>query len=296
MRVFVTGATGFIGSAVVKELQAHGHGVLGMARTDEGARALEAAGVEVHRGDVTDPASIVAGAEACDGIAHLAFIHDFSKFMDNIATDRRLVETVASALEGTGKPFVATFGTMLLTPGQTVTEDFVPGGQTHHPRAAIEDVLVQAAGRGVRTGIVRLPPTVHGRGDKGFVPMLIDIARRAGFSAYVGDGANRWPAVHRTDAAALYRLMLERGEPGTRLHAIAEDGIPYRAIAEAIGTGLGVPVRGLSPEEAQEHFTWMAMFVGADAPASAEATRRAFDWRPTGPDLLTDLREGGYFG
>jgi len=293
MRVFLTGATGFIGSAIVKELTEAGHQVLGFARSDASAASLKAAGVEVHRGALEDLDSLKRGAQACDGVIHTAFIHDFSQFMVNVETDRRAVEAMVSALQDSGKPLVITSGSMMVAHGRPATEQDAPMS-VEVPRAASE-AMVLAADRGVRGSVVRLAPTVHGAGDHGFVPRLINIARETGLSAYVGDGANVWPAVHRLDAAHLYRLALENAEPGTRLHGIAEEGIPFRAIAEAIGAGLGVPVRSLTVDEAPAHFDFLARFVATDNPVSSAITRKLLGWHPEGPDLLSDMRDNGYF-
>jgi nucleoside-diphosphate-sugar epimerase len=297
MRVFLTGATGFIGQAIVRELLTAGHQVLGLARCDASAEALTRSGIEVHRGDLSDTGSLAAGARACDGVIHTAFIHDFSAYAAAAETDRRAVEALAGALEGSGKPFVVTSGTAitaLLAPGRTSTEEDAPASAAL-PRAASEATTLAAAGRGVRASVVRLPPSVHGAGDHGFVPRLIDIARRTGISAFVGDGANRWPAVHRLDAARLFRLALEKAAPGTRRHGVAEEGVPMRAIAQTIGTALGVPVRGLAEDEARTHFDWFARFVAIDNPASSALTRAALGWSPKEPGLLTDMKESGYF-
>ena len=293
MRVFLTGATGFIGSAIVKELTEAGHQVLGFARSDASAASLKAAGVEVHRGALEDLDSLKRGAQACDGVIHTAFIHDFSQFMVNVETDRRAVEAMVSALQDSGKPLVITSGSMMVAHGRPATEQDAPMS-VEVPRAASE-AMVLATDRGVRGSVVRLAPTVHGAGDHGFVPRLINIARETGLSAYVGDGANVWPAVHRLDAAHLYRLALENAEPGTRLHGIAEEGIPFRAIAEAIGAGLGVPVRSLTVDEAPAHFDFLARFVATDNPVSSAITRKSLGWHPEGPDLLSDMRDNGYF-
>lgn len=298
MRVFVTGATGFIGSAVVQELLGAGHSVLGLARNDKSAEALAQLGVEAHRGDLKDVDSLVAGATACDATLHLAFIHDFATTPIEVAaeTDRQVVEAMLHALEGTNKSFVLTSGTALLAfvlpPGQTATENDNPAP---NGRGAAELAARQAAERGVRTSIIRLSPSSHGAGDQGFVPMLIDVAKRTGVAAYIGEGQNRWPGVHRLDAAKLYRLALEKAAPGSSLHGVAEEGVSMRAIAETIGAGLGVPVRSLSADEAKAHFGWFAGFVGVDNPSSSAITRATLGWNPTGPDLLTDLRENGYF-
>jgi nucleoside-diphosphate-sugar epimerase len=296
MRVFVTGATGFIGTAIVRELLAAGHEALGLARSDAGAETLARSGVKVHRGQLSDTDSLAEGARACEGVIHTAFIHDFATTPIEVAaeTDRRAVEALAGALEGSGKPFVVTSGTALLAPGRNATEEDAPVSAAT-PRAASEATVLAAAGRGVRGSIVRLPPSVHGTGDHGFVPMLIDLARRTGISAFVGDGANRWPAVHRLDAARLFRLALEKAAPGTRLHGVAEEGVPMRAIAQAIGAGLGVPVRGLAEDQALKHFDWFARFVAIDNPTSSAVTRNSLGWRPQEPELLTDMRDGGYF-
>jgi nucleoside-diphosphate-sugar epimerase len=295
MRVFLTGATGFIGSAIVRELLTAGHQVLGLARSDAAADTLARLGVGAHRGELSNTESLAAGARASEGVIHTAFIHDWSMPREAAAeADRRAVEALAGALEGSGKPLVVTSGTALLAPGRIGTEEDPPAS-ADTPRAASEAAVLAAAGRGVRASIVRLPPTVHGAGDHGFVPMLIDIARRTGISGFVGDGANRWPAVHRLDAARLFRLALEQAAPGARLHGVAEEGVPMRSIAQTIGMGLGVPVRGLAEDEARAHFEWFVRFVALDNPTSSALTRKAFGWRPQEPELLTDMRDGGYF-
>ncbi len=299
MRIFLTGATGFIGSAIAGELLAAGHQVVGLARDEEKAAMLTRRGIEVHRGDLLDTDGLVAGARACDGVIHTAFIHDFAdmtNFVAAIETDRRAVEAMTSALEGTGKPFVLSSGLAMIAPGRVATEeDAHPTGNTAYKRGETEVAALATAARGVRVSVIRLPPTVHGAGEKGFVPMIIDVARGTGVAAYVGDGANRWCAVHRLDAARLYLLALEHAAPGTRLHAVAEEGVPMRAIAQTIGAGLNLPTRSLSAEEAAPHFGWMAGFVGLDTPASSAITREAFNWRPQGPELLADMRDNGYF-
>ena len=296
MRIFLTGATGFIGSAIAGELLGAGHEVLGLARSDDKAGALKQLGIEAHRGDLLDTDSLVAGARACDGVIHTAFIHDFSDFVANIETDRRAVEAMTGALEGTGKPFVLSSGMAGFALDRPITEEDAPlPGDGAQARGMTEVAALATAGRGVRASVVRLPPTVHGAGDKGFVPMIVGVARRTGVAAYVGDGANRWPAVHRLDAARLYLLALENAAPGTRLHAIAEEGVPMRAIAQTIGEGLNLPVRGLSEEEAPGQFSWMAGFIGMDIPASSAITRQKFGWHPQEPELLVDMRDNGYF-
>jgi nucleoside-diphosphate-sugar epimerase len=296
MRVFLTGATGFIGEAIVRELLPAGHHVLGLARNDVAAHSLARLGVEAHRGDLTDPASLAAAARACDGVIHTAFIHDFSAYAAAAETDRRAVAAMTGALEGSGKPFVLTSGTALLAPGRIGTETDAPApGSAASLRAAAEATALAAAARGVRASVLRLPPSVHGPGDHGFVPSLIDVARRTGLSAFIDDGANRWPAVHRLDAARLYRLALEHAAPGARLHAVAEEGVSLSAIAEAIGAGLGVPVRSLARHQSPAHFDWIAAFVAIDNPTSSALTRAALGWTPQEPGLLTDMKESGYF-
>jgi nucleoside-diphosphate-sugar epimerase len=296
MRVFVTGATGFIGAAIVRELLATGHEVLGLARNAAAFDALTRLGVGALRGDLADTASLAAGARACDGVIHTAFIHDFSAYAAAAETDRRAVEALAGALAGSGKPLVSTSGTALLAPGRIGSEGDAPApGSAAGLRAASETAVLAAAGRGVRASVVRLPPSVHGRGDHGFVPALIDIARRTGIAAFIADGANRWPAVHRLDAARLFRVALEQAAAGSRLHGVAEEGITLRAIAEVIGEGLGVPVRSIAKDAAPAHFDWLAGFVAIDNPTSSAVTRDALGWRPRELDLLSDMRDSGYF-
>lgn len=294
MRVFVTGATGFVGSATVQELLKAGHQVLGLARNDANVAALAQAGVEAHRGELSDPESLAAGARACDGVAHLGFIHDFSQFAANIETDRRAVAAMAGALEGSGKPLVIASGTLMVAHARPATEQDGPL-DPEAGRAASETIVLAAAGRGVRGSVVRLSPTVHGAGDHGFVPRLVAAAREHGVSPFVGDGETRWPAVHRLDAARLFRLALERAEPGSRLHAAAEEGIAMRAIAETIGEGLGVPVRSITAEEAPAHFGFLAALVAMDNPTSSAHTRQTLGWDPREAGLLSDMRESGYF-
>ncbi len=288
MRVFVTGATGFIGSAVIPELLAAGHTVLGLARSDEGATALEQMGVESHRGELTDLDSLAAGARACDGVIHLAFIHDFSQFMANMAIDRKAVETLIGALEGTGKPLISTSGTAMFTPGRAVVEtDWAEAVDA--TRAGTELVVKAAADRGVRAVVLRLPQ-VHDTTKAGLISYLIENARQKGMAAYIGDGANRWPAAHVSDVGRLYRLALEKATPGVALHAVGESGVSNKAIAEVIGAGMGVPVRSLAMDEAGDYLGWMAMFAGLDNLVSSAITRETMGWTPTGPGLLADLR------
>ena len=293
MRVFVTGATGFIGSAIVPELIKAGHQVLGMARSDAGAKSLTAAGAQVHRGDLEDLESLRSGAAQSDGVIHTAFIHDFSKFEANCEIDRRAVEALGATLAGSDRPLVVTSGSALAAPGHLATEEDRPASTI--PRVASEEATDSVASRGVRASVVRLPQ-VHDRVKQGLVSYLIAVAREKGVSAYVGDGRNRWPAVHLLDAARLYRLALERGSAGARYHAIAEEGMSLREIAEAIGRGLKVPVVAKSPEEAAAHFGWLGLFVGLDCPASSALTQERLGWRPTSQTgMIADLNRARDF-
>lgn len=293
MRIFVTGATGFVGSAVVNELISAGHTVLGLARSDAAAKSLAAAGAAAHRGSLEDLESLRRGATAADAVIHTAFIHDFANYGPAAEADRRAIETLGEALSGSDRPLIVTSGTLVLqASGPLVTEDDKPN--TNFPRKS-EDAILALTSHRVRASVVRLPPTVHGEGDHGFVPALIRIAREKGAAAYVGDGLNRWPAVHRLDAARLYRLVVEKGTAGAAYHGVAEEGIPARDIADVIGRSLNVPVVSKSREEAATHFGWIGLFFAMDGPASSAKTQQQLGWRPTQPALISDLDAGHYF-
>jgi nucleoside-diphosphate-sugar epimerase len=295
MRIFLTGATGFIGSAILPELINAGHQVVGLARSDASAKSLAAAGAQVHRGSIEDLDSLRSGASAADGVIHTAFNHDFSKWAENCENDRLAIEALGSALDGSDRPLVVTSGTGLVTrpDGRPAAEDDAPTSTV--PRIKSEEAANAMAARGVHVSVVRLPPSVHGDGDHGFVPTLVRIAREKRAAAYVGEGSNRWPAVHRLDAAHLYRLVLEKGAAGARYHGVGEEGIPFRDIATVIGQRLNVPVVSKTPEEAAEHFGWFSHFAALDTPASSEKTQKELGWRPTHVGLIADLRRGTYF-
>lgn len=274
MRIFVTGATGYIGSAVVRELIDAGHKVVGLTRSEHGAEVLKKAGAEVHHGSLDDLASLRTGASAADGVIHLAFKHDFSDFAGSLATDLRAIEAMGAALEGSGKPFVTT---------------------AHANGTASDNAVLALVERGVRASIVELPPSVHSEGDKGFVPRLISIARDKGFSAYIGDGSNRWPAVHRLDAARLFRLALEAAPAGSRLQGVGDEGVPFRDIAEVISRHLNLPVVSISREEADDHFGFLGTLAALDIPKSSQKAQELLNWRPVHPTLIADLEQGNYF-
>ena len=306
MRIFMTGASGWIGSAVIPELIGAGHQVTGLARSDASADALATAGAQVHRGTLDDLDSLRSAAAASDGVIHLAFKHDIAfsgGFQDAADADRRAVETFAEALADSDRPFLIASGTLGLAPGRVATERDGHGpdsaaaalGGGPRTRWATAELVLSLASRGVRSSVVRLPPTNHGDGDHGFMAALVGIARDKGVSGYIGDGTNRWPAVHRLDSAHLFRLAVENAPAGSTLHAVADEGVPIRDIAEVIGRHLNVPVVAVSPEGADEHFGWLAGFLAADSPASSTLTRELLGWQPTQPGLIDDLDKGHYF-
>jgi nucleoside-diphosphate-sugar epimerase len=306
MRIFVTGASGWIGSAVVPQLIDAGHRVIGLARSEDSADALIAAGAEVQRGSLDDLDSLGAAARASDGVIHLAFKHDLAftgDFLGAATADRHCVETFGEALAGSNRPLVIASGTLGVAPGRLATEldghDDDPSlaafGQGPSARRATAEYVLSLASRGVRSSVMRLPPTNHGDGDNGFVATLVAIARDKGVSGYIGDGSNRWPAVHRLDSAHLFRLAVEEAPAGSTLHAVADEGVAIRDVAEVIGRHLDVPVVSVSKEDAGEHFSWLASFVGADSPASSTLTRELLGWQPVQPGLIDDLDQGHYF-
>jgi nucleoside-diphosphate-sugar epimerase len=294
MRVFITGASGWIGSAVVPELLSSGHDVVGLARSDASATAIAALGADVFRGSLDDPQSLREGAALSDGVIHLGYNHDFSRMEEAALTDRNAIEAIGTVLKNSDRPFVIAGGVLGLAPGRIATESDQPESSLH-PRTTNVHFALSFAEEGVRTSCVRFAPTVHGDGDHGFIATLVAIAREKGFSGYIGDGTNRWPAVHRLDAARLVRLTLEGAPAGSSVHAVAEPGIATKAIAHAIGAGLGVPVVSVSNEEAVDHFGWMSQFFAMDATASNTITRELLEWEPTHQSLLEDLSEDHYF-
>lgn len=294
MRVFVTGATGFVGSAVVSELISRGHEVLGLARSAESADKLSKAGAAVQRGTLEDLASLREGAENADAVIHTGFNHDFSRFAQSCIEDRAAIEAIGDVLHGSTRKFLVTSGTAGLAYGRIATEtDKAPAFSESYPRQS-EAAATALAERGVHASIVRLPPSVHGEGDHGFVKFLIGIAQAKGVSGYVGDGANLWPAAHRLDVARLYCLALGHDHQGP-FHAVAEEGLPVRLIAEKLGSRMGLPVVSIDPSNAPEHFGWFCGFAGADMGASSEWTRQVLDWMPEGPDLITDMDLDSYY-
>lgn len=296
MRVFVTGASGFVGSAIVKELLSTGHQVLGLVRSENAAEQLATAGADVYRGDVNDLALIKKSAVECDATIHTAFNHDFSKYKASCEADRLVIEALGETMTGSGKPLVITSGVGLLSYGRLVTEDDVlPAGSDVIPRAASEEAAAAVAAKGVKIYSVRLPPSVHGNGDHGFVPMLINLAREKGASAYVDEGKNHWPAVHRSDAAVLYRLIVEKQPEMRVFHAVAEEGVPFVKIAEAIASGLHLPLVSKTGDEVSNHFGWFAHFASIDCPASSAKTRKALGWEAKQTGLINDVATAGYF-
>ena len=294
MRIFVTGATGFIGSRIVPELLGAGHEVLGLTRSDEGARQLESLGADVHRGTLEDPDSLARGGAAADAVIHTAFDHDFSHFVENCAKDQRVIAAIGDALRDTNKPLIITSGTGMgnTTPGRPATEDAFDRNNPN-PRVASEITGAEQLDKGVSVAVVRLPQ-VHDEFRQGLISSLIEIARAKGVSGYIGDGANMWPAAHVMDVARLYRLAVEHHSAGARYHAVSEEGVPVRKIAEVIGKGLGIPVRSVPPEQAADHFGWLGGFVAFDLPASSTATRERLGWQPAGPNLIADLTKMDY--
>ena len=295
MRVFVTGASGFVGSAIVKELVQAGHQVLGMVRSDKGAEAVLQAGAEPHRGDIYELDSLQKGAAQCDAVIHTAFNHDFTNYKANCEQDRQVIMALGAALAGTNKPLVVTSGVGLLNYGRRVTENDKPPGSDVIPRAASEEAANAVNEQGVNTYIVRLPSTVHAAGDHGFIPIVIGIAKEKGESAYIGEGNNYWPAVHRLDAAVLYRLIIEKQPAQKVYHAVAEEGIPFKQIATTIATALNVPVVSKEGAAAEAHFGWFKHFASMDSLGSSTQTRAIVGWNPVHAGLLEELVPGVYF-
>jgi nucleoside-diphosphate-sugar epimerase len=295
MRVFVTGASGFVGSAVVQELLQAGHQVLGLVRSDAAAEQLIKIGAEAHRGNINDLESIKSGAVQCDAVIHTAFNHDFVNYKADCENDRRVIMALGAALAGSNRPLVVTSGTGVLNKGRVITENDKPAGSDVSPRAASEEAANAVAEVGVNTYIVRLPNSVHGKGDHGFVPIVIGMAKEKGQSVFIRDGQNRWPAVHRLDAAFAYRLIVEKQPAQKVIHAVAEEGIPFREIATAIGNGLQVPVVSKEGPDVEAHFGWFTHFAGINCAASSEQTRTSLGWQPRHPGLLEELVPGVYF-
>jgi nucleoside-diphosphate-sugar epimerase len=296
MRIFLTGATGFIGSAIVRELIGAGHQVLGLARTEEAGRALIAAGAQVHRGSLENQESLRSGAAMSDGVIHTAFIHDFSKYKENCEIDRLAIEALGDGLAGTGRPLVVTSGTAVARSSGLLTEDQQSAsGSDKMPRLASEEAAAAVAARGVRVAVVRLPLSVHGEGDHGFVPVLIGLAREKGVAAYIGDGLNRWPAVHRLDAARAFRLVVENDAAAGNFHVVGEEGIAFKNITGIIGRRLNVPVANMTASAAAGYFGWFAHFAGIDNPTGSRHTRELLGWEPVQPGLLPDIDSAHYF-
>jgi nucleoside-diphosphate-sugar epimerase len=294
MRVFVTGATGFVGTAIVQELLGAGHQVLGLARSEASAQKLKDAGAEVHRGNLEDLDSLRSGAASADGVIHAGFIHDFTRFQEVCQVDKTAIETIGAVLAGSDRPFIVTSGTALVSPGRLATEDIIPPFNPAWPRVS-EQTADAVAEQGVRAASVRLSPSVHGDDDKhGFIPILVNIAKEKGVSAYIGEGQNRWNAVHRLDAAHLYRLALENAAPRARYHGSTEEAITVKTIAGAIGKQLNIPVVSIAPEAAAEHFGWFAHMAAIDCPASSDWTQQQLNWHASHATLLTDIENGVY--
>ena len=293
MRVFVTGASGWVGSAVVPELQRAGHHVIGLARSEASANALEAVGAEVYRGSLQDLAGLAEGASKSDGVIHLAFIHDFSNYETANEIDRDAIQAIGESIEGTDRPLVIASGVATTAVGRPATEEDPPAPD--FPRSQAANITLGLADKGVRSSVVRLPPTTHGQGDNGFLATIIGIAREKGVSGYIGEGTNTWPAVHRSDAAQVFRLALDQAPAGSVWHAVGEQGVPTRTIAEVIGRHLKIPAVSIDPEEASEHFGWMGVFWAINVRASSDLTQRRLGWHPTGPGLIEDLEQGHYF-
>ncbi len=292
MKVFVTGATGFVGSAVVKELDNRGHKVIGLARNESSANALLESGHQMHLGDIANPSTITPVLDEVDAVIHMAFNHDFSQYVDNCIKDGQLLDAMANALSGTNKTLIATSGTAVTIKNRIANEKDL--GLPEAPRTASEDFL-RYCKQGVQTSVIRLAPTVYGVGDKAFIPALIALAKQTGISAYISDGENRWPAVHRNDAARLFCDVLEQPLAGSRYHAVAEEGIAFRTIAEAIAKGLGIPTKSITDEQAEQHFGWLAMFAAMDMPASSQWTQSTTGWFPQEDDLINTMIKAGYF-